>query len=179
MRRIQLPKWCGSQSGQGLIETALLVPLLLVLAFNAINFGYFFIVAVHLASAPREGVEYSIQGSLSPAYPPLAKSGPVSDLTYQDMINLSGSSTASVQVCSRANGLNQAGTATQNAICTPYGAAASPAFPAAKSDPESPLFLLHQVDVQYTVTPLIPGNWGLPMPNLTFHRQVLMRAIGN
>jgi Flp pilus assembly protein TadG len=183
MSWIQFRKRCGSELGQSLIETALLLPLILVLAFNAINFGYFFIVALHLASAPREGVEYSIQGKEAPAHPVLANAGPnttitsVSYLTYQDMINLNGSPTTAVQVCSMANGLNNAGTLTQNAKCTAYGAAASPAFPAAAADPESPLFVLHQVDVQYTVKPLINGSWGLPMPNLTFHRQVRMRAI--
>jgi Flp pilus assembly protein TadG len=188
---IQLRKRCASRSGQSLIETALLLPLILLVAFNAINFGYYFVVALHLASAPREGVEYSIQGSTTPAHPILANAGPataitsVSYLTYHDMTNLSASSTAAVQVCSTINGLNNAGLATQNAMCTPYGTAASPAFPAAASDPESPLFVLHRVDVQYIVSPLIGAmslniggvNLGLLTPNLTFHRQVSMRAI--
>jgi hypothetical protein len=94
------------------------------------------------------------------------------------MTTLSGSSTTAVQVCTEANGLNNSGLVTQNAQCTSYGAAASPAFPAAASDPESPLFVLHRVDVQYSIAPLIKaGAFGTFAPNLTFHRQVSMRAI--
>src|SRR5207244_13548584 len=45
-----------SESAQSMTETALLLPILLVLALNTINFGYFFFVAVNLALAPRQGL---------------------------------------------------------------------------------------------------------------------------
>src|SRR5437867_11142437 len=93
--------------GQSLIETALILPLLLLLAFDAINFGYFFYTAVNVASAPREGVEWSILGSSTASNLVLASAGPatnihtVSYLTYEDLRGaLPSSSTASVQVCS-------------------------------------------------------------------------------
>ncbi len=184
MRHIRLRKQCGSQSGQSLLETALLIPLLLLLVFNAINFGYYFIVCIHLASAPREGVQYSIQGFETPAHIGLANPGPSTDthsvsyLTYHDMNTLTGSGTTAVRVCSMEIGLNNPGLSTQTAQCTSYGSAASPAFAAVAADPESPNFVLHRVDVQYTVTPLIKSSpFGLITPTLTFHRQVSMRAI--
>ena len=34
----------GGQSGQSLVETVLMLPLLLLLLLNAVNFGYFFFV---------------------------------------------------------------------------------------------------------------------------------------
>lgn len=191
------PRRAFSESGQSMLETAFLLPLLLILALNAINLGYFFFVAVNLAAAPRQGVEYSIQGFATPATLELAKAGPactgagsgasVSTLTYHDMIGVLPApatpcpNIASVQVCTKVLGLNNPGTASQTAQCSSYGPATS--FPAPAPDPESPFFVLHRVDVKYTVPPLIaagpsdnPLNLVL-MPTLTFHRQVSMRAM--
>jgi Flp pilus assembly protein TadG len=180
-----------SSSGQSLLETALLLPLILLVVFNAINFGYYFVVALNLATAPRSGVQYAAQGGLSignvglPAPGPSTDNASVSYLTYQDMSKLTGSATTAVRVCTQVNGLTNAGLTTQTANCTLYGNAPSPALTGPASDPESPNFVLQRVDVQYTVTPLIQGmtlkvggiNLPLVTPNLTFHRQVSMRSI--
>jgi Flp pilus assembly protein TadG len=169
---------CSSESAQSLIETALVLPLFLMLTFNTVNFGYFFFVAVNLASAPRQGVEYSIQGFATPNQLSLPNAGPettvtsVSWLTYQDMAGLYQSSNAKVRVCTKLLGLSAPGTAN----CTSFGG--STAFSGPDADPEPTSFVLHRVDVQYTVTPLIPGGlFNLVIPNLTFHRQVSMRAM--
>jgi Flp pilus assembly protein TadG len=173
---------CASHSGQSLLETALLLPLILLLTFYALNFGYFFVVALQLASAPREGVQYAIQGPSTPAHVVYADAGPSTDtssisyLTYRDMSMLTGSSTTAVQVCSSSIGLVNAGTVTQTAQCSAFGSAANPAFLGPASDPESPLFVTFRVDVQYKIQPLING-FGMLMPNLTFHRQVSMRSM--
>ena len=163
--------------GQSLVETALVLPLFLLITFNAVNFGYFFFVAVNLASAPREGVEYSIQGFATPSQLSLASPGPttnaasVSWLTYQDMTALNLSANAQVQVCSKLLGLSAPGTAN----CVQFGGGS---FPAPAADPEPTAFVLHRVDVRYTVNPLIPGSlFGLIIPTTTFHRQVSMRAM--
>jgi len=101
MRTRSILSSCSRESGQSLIETALILPLLLLLAFNAINFGYFFFAAINLAAAPRTGVQYSIIGEATPVNIPLPPVGPstsqvsVSYLTYQDMLGvLSGSANA-------------------------------------------------------------------------------------
>ncbi|HWR35693.1 MAG TPA: TadE/TadG family type IV pilus assembly protein [Clostridia bacterium] len=174
------------QAGQSLIETALLIPLLLLLVFNVINFGYYFIVALQLASAPREGVEYSIQGFQTPGQVNLAPAGPASNtmsvsyLTYQDMNRLAGSASTPMRVCTKsiAGGTNGTGSS-QTAKCAYFNGASSATFTGPASDPEAPLFVLHRVDVQYTITPIIPAEvFGLTvLPNLTFHRQVSMRAM--
>src|ERR1044071_7452952 len=104
-------KFMQRDSGQSLIETALLIPVVLLITFNAINFGYFFFVAIHLASAPRQGVEYSIQGFATPSELSLPQPGTtsannsISWLTYQDMVGLASSSGAQVQICSEVLGL--------------------------------------------------------------------------
>jgi TadE-like protein len=180
----------ASQAGQSLIETALILPFLLLLAFDAINLGYFFYSAVNLASAPREGVEWSIQGSSTPSLTSLANAGPSTDtttvsfLTYEDMRGaLPSSANARVQVCTAALGLTNAGLPNQTASCAQFGGGSGTWTPS--SDPESPNFILQRVDVAYTVVPLIPQfklpiAGGIPLtvlPNMTFHRQVSMRAM--
>ena len=188
------------QAGQSLIETALILPLLLLLAFDAINFGYFFYTAVNVASAPREGVEWSILGSSTPSNLVLASAGPatnihtVSFLTYEDLRGaLPSSSTASVQVCSPSiivSGIGVNGTgANQKSNCAQY--IGGPPIPAASlnnpdADPEAPNFVLNRVDVVYQAKPLIP-QFSMPvpggvinlsiLPNLQLHRQVSMRAM--
>jgi hypothetical protein len=174
-----------------MIETALLLPVLLLLAFNAINFGYFFFAAINLAVAPRVGVQWSIIGEATPVNIPLPPVGPsssqisVSYLTYQDMQGvLSGSANARVQVCSRTLGTTGTGTSTK-ANCVQFGPGSETYTP--EADPEGPNFTLHRVDVVYQVVPIIPA-FQIPtpagpipltlVPNLRFHRQVSMRAMG-
>ena len=181
---------CICDSGQSLIEFALLLPIILILAFNAINFGYFAYVAVNLAAAPRTGVQYSVVGFATPATLSLPDPGPasavlsVSHLTYEDMRGaLPSYSGARVQVCTKQLGVNGVGIA-QKANCAAYGSGSQTYTPA--SDPEAPLFVLHRVDVLYTVNPPIPP-FQLPtpagpirisvVPNLNFHRHVSMRAM--
>ena len=54
-------------SGQSIVETVLMLPLLLLLLLNALNFGYFFFTVVNLTGATRNGLEYGIIGSATPA----------------------------------------------------------------------------------------------------------------
>ena len=184
-----------STSGQSLVETALVLPVLLMLLFNAVNFGYFFLIAVNLAAAPRSGVAYSIQGNASAVASSMPAAGPsttttsVSYLTYQDMTGaIYSPSNTPVRVCSAILGLNSAGNVSQTAKCASYGGTYT--FPSVASDPESPDFVLNQVDVAYSFSPLISGTmfniFTLASPvctssggtvTCTFHRQVAMRAM--
>lgn len=189
--RRRTTRW-SSHSGQSLIETALLLPLLLLLIFNVINFAYYFLVGIHLASAPREGVQYSAMGFSTPGQLTLPEVGPagaaasVAYLTYQDMAALVDTNVgAQVRVCTSAAGTTVDGSGNHVARCvlctsgsdtcsTGSGPFATPAV-----DPEGTAFVLHRVDVQYTVAPLIPGTvFGITvLPSYTFHRQVSMRAM--
>ena len=179
---------CGSrESGQSLIETALVLPLLLLLAFNAINFGYFFVAALNITSAPRSGVQYAILGYSTPgqlAQPPAGPSNnqaSVSYLTYEDIRRaLPNSTGALVQVCSSTIGLTNPGTINQKSACTTFGSGPAPPGPA--TDPEAPMFVLSKVDVVYQVQPLITpfsllGIQLALLPNMNIHRQVSMREM--
>jgi Flp pilus assembly protein TadG len=172
--------WPKGSSGQALVETALIVPFLLMIALNVINFGYFFLMAVNLAAAPRSGGLYSILGGSTPAsaiatFPGLAPAGSattttsVTYLTYQDLTGAvyQPTNNGSVQVCSTtacAAGVacvQGSGTSTESE-CQTFGGTPSYTFPSVTYDPENngstPMFYLNRVDIAYQFTPLIPGT---------------------
>jgi len=189
------------QTGQSLVETTLMLPLLLLVLLNAVNFGYFYLVALNLTSATRSGALYAMLGSSTPAgtaLPPAAGTSTLtaSYLTYQDITGaISAPGNARIQVCSASLGVTGAGS-TQTANCATCTnsttCAAAAANPAPDPDPEAPKFVLNRVDVTYTFIPLIPGTpFGLALLPLSacsvsggsvscaFHRQISVRAMGS
>lgn len=167
------------EAGQSLLETALFLPLLVLLTAFAVDFGYFFVVAANLTSSSRNAAEYSIQGFESPGQSALPQAGPpstassVAALAVGDLSGLASSSTTtSLQVCSKAVGIDANVTE-----CVHYGVAGAAYVP--NTDPEAPTFLLNRVDVTYTVQPPIPlsfFSYSL-LPTLSFHRQLSMRVM--
>lgn len=165
------------ERGQATVETAIGVPLLLTLAFNVINLGYFWFMVLALAAAPRHALQFASQGGVASGSGSAPDSAAVQTVVYSNLTNaVSGATTSNVsaQVCVAGNGVNPS---TYVAFCNPYGP--SYGFLTPSADPEAPVFVLQRVDVAYTVTPIIPGtafNVLLP-PNMTFHRQVSMRNL--
>jgi hypothetical protein len=162
---------------QSLLETAVALPLLLGIAFNLINLGYFWFMVLTLAAAPRQGVQYSAQGGQAITTSSAPSTTAVSNLVFENMTNAVHGATTSntaVRVCSSSKGVN-AGTGA--ALCDSFGASFS--FAAVEADPEAPVFVLNRVDVEYTVTPLIPGTaFNVVLPsNLQFKRHVSMRSL--
>jgi len=167
-------RWKGS-SGQALIETALILPLLLMIVLNAVNFAYFFLMALNITAASRSAGIYSVMGNATPVSAAIPKAGApstacpattatttVSDLALQDLcgaVLAPSTSNAGIQVCSSSVGVLNAGTGTMQTQCAQYGVGS---FPSAEPDPEkdaaniAPAFLLNRVDVAYRFTPPIP-----------------------
>jgi Flp pilus assembly protein TadG len=169
-------RFSKKEQGQSLLETAVSMPLLLGLAFNLINVGYFWFMVLALAAAPRQGVQYATQGGQA-----VTSSSPsttaVKTLVYENMTNAvhgATSANTAVRVCTSAKGVDST---THLALCDSFGPAFS--FPPVTADPEAPGFVLNRVDVGYTVTPIIPGGlFNVVLPaNLQFHRQVSMRSL--
>jgi hypothetical protein len=185
-------------SGQALVETAIVLPLLLTLFLNVINVGFFFLIALNVAVTPRAAVEYSIMGfttpaelDVLPAVYPANTTTTVGYTGYQDTSqSLRSYTNAKIQICSGSNGYTNFNTTTQTAVCktctssTDATCAGSNTYTAA-SDPESPKMLLHRVDVTYTFSTPFPGTaFNIVVPKTactsgtcTFHRQIVMRAI--
>lgn len=173
------PSLLTASSGQALIETALVVPFLLALALNVINFSYLFVVAINLAAAPRSGALYAILGDATPAsanagFPGLPPAGSsttttsVSYLTYQDLTGAvyAPTTNGSVQVCSTTacaagSGCVSGSGTSQASECQTFGGTPSYPFPAPTPDPENngtnPMFYVSRVDIAYQFQPLVPG----------------------
>jgi Flp pilus assembly protein TadG len=151
-----------------------MIPIFTVLVCYAVDFGFFFLVATSLNSAARNAIEYSIQGTSSPAKAAEPAATVVSNLAIAS-IGISGASTAnvSVRVCSSSVGVNASNNTTQ---CTSPSTGAGAVTGTPDTDPESPTFQLNRVDLLYTFTPPLPIPTSIfPMP--TFHRMVEMRGI--
>ena len=158
-----------SDSVQSLLETALIMPVLVLIVLNAINFGYFFLMALNLSAASRSSTLYSIMGSAAPPSTSFPQAGPttaplsVTYVAYQDLTgsvnNPSGN--AAVQVCSPSVGISGAGTTGETSSCSSFPSGTT--FPAPDADPElnagntAPAFILQRVDVKYAFTPPIPS----------------------
>jgi hypothetical protein len=205
MRR-ELRQFARRDAGQSLLETALIMPLMLLIILNVINFGYFFLVAINVAAAPRSGVGYAILGFDTPGALGLPDANPpsttntISYLIQQDLSTLNNYTGASLQICTQTNtnpstgaGLNGTGAAQKANCVTCTGSTCGTVgtgSPVPDADPEAPLFVLFRVDVDYSISPLIPGRpFGLlllPLPTCSagaggvkcgFHRQVSMREM--
>jgi hypothetical protein len=190
--------------GQSLVETALMIPLLLLLILNAVNVGYFFLVTLNLTSAARNGIEYAIQGSSTPTNRSLpsaitSDSTAVTYLIYQEMTGaLHAPGGVQVQVCSVNLGSTGSGSnATSNCqTCTKSGCTGGTTgsgSPVPDSDPESASgFALNRVDVTYKFNTLVPATpFNLIVASFptcsssggtvscTFVRHAEMRAMGS
>jgi Flp pilus assembly protein TadG len=170
------PRLSAGERGQSLLETAILTPLLLWIAFNAINFSYFWYMVLTLSSAPRHGAQFATQGGVALSTTNVPETDAIKDVVYENLLHTVGGTTsnASVRVCASSKGV------TSNiAQCDSYGPTPNSAFLGPSADPEAPLFVLHRVDVEFRVTPLIPGSaFGVIIPsNLYFQRQVSMRSL--
>jgi len=154
---MKIGKLAENNSGQALIETALIFPLLLTLVLNAVNFAFFFLVALNITSSSRSSGIYSIMGGATPAAMPLPSSTNVSNLAQQDLtgaLYTPSASNTGVNVCSSRVGTSGTGTSTVT-TCTSSGIGAG--YPtSAEVDPEAPSFLLGRVDVAYKFSPPIP-----------------------
>jgi hypothetical protein len=174
------------ENGQSLLETAVAIPLLLIIAFNTINLAYFWFMVLALSAAPRQGAEFLSQGgvaALSTAGLPtsanacsLVMDNVGNGIMHSSSQDCSGTA-AQIRLCSSfsSGGVN---TSTGVANCDSYGSSLiSLSAPAA--DPEQPRFVLQRVDVVYQVSPIISGTvFNVVMPStLKFHRQVSMRSL--
>jgi Flp pilus assembly protein TadG len=167
--------------GQSLVETALMIPLLLVLILNAVNFGYFLLVTLNLTSAARSGIEYAIQGSSAVANSSLPQEGTLS----QSNVN-----TVDAVIAKELGSFTSNGTLTVKVCTTGSSNGPQPLCQNGDNDPESAKgFALSRVDITYkfkTLIPTAPFNLvvgSLPPCNLsgacTFIRRAEMRAMGS
>ena len=145
-----------AQSGQSMVEVALLVPVFTLMLCYAVDVGYFYMVAASLVTSARNAGIYSIQGysgvaqSTLPVAGPISTTGSVASLAVGDLASYINSSVnAAVYVCS-----DSLVTPSHLSRCQSYNSAPTP--PGIHSDPESAMFSINRVDVYYTISPPIP-----------------------
>jgi hypothetical protein len=149
-------------AGQALVEFALIIPLVLVLAVNAVNFGGFLFAWITVAGAARSGAQYMIMSSASSGAPTAPTGALVTALVTNDVFSLLNKASLVVAEC------------TNNTVSAACGTSA---------DPEAPTFTLATVDVTYTYKPLIPlfsfTELGISatLPSGTVHRKAVMRML--
>jgi len=191
--KFRRPTRFSNNRGQSLVETALILPLLIMIVLNVVNLGYFLMIMVNLTGTARSSVEYAILGSASPTAALAPAPGPTSGtagtltvtyLAQQDMTGALWNPTAAlVTVCTTNLGITSSGysnccTYTGSGSCTNSGSSST-------KDPEA-AFVLDEVDVQYQFNTLIPGTiFNIPLQasplcnagSCTFTRRAFMRAM--
>jgi Flp pilus assembly protein TadG len=160
--RVLAGKGAPRSAGQALVEFALIIPLVLLVAVNAINFGGFLFAWITVAGAARTGAQYMIVSSASPGKPTAATPALISALVTNDVFSLLNKASLVVAACT--NNTTSAGCGTL-------------------ADPEAPAYTLAAVDVTYTYKPLIPLfsfpdlGIGATLPSGTIHRKAVMRML--
>jgi Flp pilus assembly protein TadG len=184
--KLRLSRRAGRENGQALLELALTIPLLLGLAFNTINFSYYWFAVLEFSAVPRQAAQYASQGSYSEGAPSFISNSPtvtsVCNLLAENFGNAvlksssftCGSGNVQIRICSTSNGLNADGTTK----CTSYGPSLV-TFATAPADPEQPIFATQRVDIAWHVRPPISGTvFNIFVPsNLNFARHVAMRNL--
>jgi Flp pilus assembly protein TadG len=155
--------WTARRKGQALVEFALIVPLVFVLAVNAVNIGGFLFAWITVANAARAGAEYMSMSSASVGRPTAATPAQVTTLVTNDVASLMNRASVVVATCTNA-------TAAANGCTTLF-------------DPEAPAYTLATVDVTYTYKPYIPlfsfPKLGISatLPSSTIHRKAVVRML--
>jgi len=160
-------KTAAHRAGQALVEFALMVPLLFLLAVNAVNFGSFIFAWITVANASRAGAQYMVMSSASPGLPAPATQTQITTLVAADVSSL----------------LNRASLVAPVPICTNATTAANSCTTLVDPEAATNYYTLATVDVTYTYKPLIPlfsfPKLGISatLPATTIHRKAVMRML--
>jgi Flp pilus assembly protein TadG len=172
-----------ASEGQALIEFALMVPLLFLLIFNAVNFGGFLYSWVTISNAARAGGQYAAMGAAYASYPTAATLNGIQTLIQNETSSLPGASTTNpyITVCEVQNG----GAPVSYPPTNPTTACSSTAPPqdleTISELPGASKYTTVFIDVTYTYTPFIgafsSGLVGIVSPPTTVHRRTVMRLL--
>ena len=156
-------KGSSRRKGQALVEFALLVPLVFLLAVNAVNFGGYLFAWITVADAARAGADYMGMSSASPGAPAAPTLAQITTLVTNDVTSLLNRSSLVVAICTNA-------TTAANGCTTLV-------------DPEAPAYTLATVEVTYTYKPYMPlfsfPKLGISatLPASTIHRKAVVRML--
>lgn len=173
-------RYKSKRGGQALVELAFILPFLLLVIANVVNFGGMFYAAITVANAARNASQNFIYGSATIRNTRTPTASQVWTLVEQDTYTLHNRNTVAIRVC-----LENRNDPTSPA-CTEQGPAAGTftfTNPPIDTRPEGVAYLNGWVDVGYTYTPFIPlfeipvFGISLSPPPQTIIRQSLMRVL--
>jgi hypothetical protein len=162
-RATERSKVTSHREGQALVEFSLMIPLVFLLAVNAVNFGGYLFAWVTVANAARAGAQYMTMSTDSPGQPTPATLAQVTALVTTDVASLLNRASVVVAICTNK-------TTAANGCTTLF-------------DPEAPNYTLATVDVTYTYDPFIPlfsfPKLGISatLPTSAIHRKAVMRML--
>lgn len=173
-------------AGQALVELAIMLPLLLILIANVVNFSGFFFAFIEIANASRSAGDYTVMGTIAysgtdasgasgpqlnaPSDTGLSGAQLVANMLATDMKGLPNQSSINVRVCR----LNPSNAAIANATCNACSnsggsmscASGSGSFTGNPSPDtstgEGASYTLTWVDLAYTYNPFIPATFQFP-----------------
>ena len=173
-------RYRSKRGGQALIELAFIIPFLLLVIANVVNFGGMFYAAITVSNAARNASQNFIYGSASIRNTSTPTAAQVWTLAEQDTFTLHNRNTIAIRVC--LENRNDP----SNPACTEQGPGIgtfSFTNPPIDPRPEGNAYLNGWVDVGYTYTPFIPlfevpvVGVSLSPPPQTIIRQSLMRVL--
>lgn len=148
--------------GVALLESALVLPMLVLVMLNVVNFGLYIYVSITLNNAARALVEYRAYTGVVLGFPPYPSVTQMNNMVTSEVSTLPNRGSVSWAVCSNANGA---------AACEGPGEAFTPA-----SDPVQPTqYTLYSARVSYRFQPLFPTI--TPLSEGVIYRQVNMRSM--
>ena len=164
----------SAMAGQSVVEFVLLMPLLMFLVINTVNWGGFIFAWITVANASRAAAEYAILDGASASTPVPATATQIQNLVYNsgagsgDASTLPNRASLAVNICKNYNST----VTTVSGTCTGVPA-----------DPAPALYVLTSIDVTYTYKPFIPlfkfpgTGINLTLGNKTVHRRTQMRRL--
>jgi Flp pilus assembly protein TadG len=154
---------CRKRSTQGvaLIETALVLPLLVLLMLNIVNLGMYLYAWITVDNAARAAAEYQVYNGVVLGFPAPPTFSDVQSVVTAEVSSLPNKAGVTLEICSIANG---------NTTCQGTGTAFAP-----PADPEPNTYRIYAAEIGYQFQPLFPG---FTFPGAAgIQQQVTMRSM--
>lgn len=142
------------ENGQALIECALVLPILILVILNVVNFGAFIYAWVSVANAARAGAQYWCMGGAMVTGPSTPTAPQVTAFVRRELASslpmaLPNWNTAQVRLCT--NNPNR----TPQIVCVGSGTVTPPPLDR-DTDTDTTPYTLGTVDVTYSYRPVVP-----------------------
>ncbi len=168
-RNLRLIKKKTAQAGESLVEFALLLPMLMFLVINVVNWGTYIYAWIAVTSASRTAAEYAVLDGAAAGNPTAATATQITNIVKADIASLlNGAAPTTLNVCQNYNGT----------ITTVLGTCTG-----VPADPIAASYVLTTVDVVYTYNPPIPlfkfpgTGINLTLASKTIKRRTQMRRL--